>query len=220
MTRLIDRLRTDFGPSFLITLAPVLTALIPGMKHLSGFSYRSLEELRGRDIAWYNAQFYNGWAAAQDPAYYQAAILRGGWDPRRVVLGVLSSPDNGHGYIDIPQLAAVVGNLRGWCALRPGEGGREAFGGVMEWEYFNSQPGGYKAPWEWAAAVGGMLASPLHLAHVQQAADTPSVRPDMPFPAEKVKQLTELGFSDQQALYALNVTEGNVEHAAGLLFGG
>ena len=34
--RLIDRLRTDFGPEFLITMAPVATAL-QGKRHISGF---------------------------------------------------------------------------------------------------------------------------------------------------------------------------------------
>lgn len=89
---LIDRLRRDFGynnnntislssssssppppsspgrkPSFLITLAPVATALIRGMKHLSGFDYFELERLRGsRCIDWYNTQFYNGWGGLED----------------------------------------------------------------------------------------------------------------------------------------------------------
>lgn len=54
--RLIDRLRADFGPEFLITLAPVATALLPNQPHLSGpaFDYRLLEQMRGREIAWYN----------------------------------------------------------------------------------------------------------------------------------------------------------------------
>lgn len=61
--RLIDRLRADFGPEFIITLAPVATALLPGSPHLSGpaFDYRMLETLRGHEIAWYNTQFYCGW---------------------------------------------------------------------------------------------------------------------------------------------------------------
>lgn len=51
--RLIDRLRADFGPQFLITMAPVATALIPGQPHLSGFDYAQLETMRGHEIAWY-----------------------------------------------------------------------------------------------------------------------------------------------------------------------
>ena len=63
--RLIDRLRADFGSSFLITLAPVATALLVGQPHLSGptFDYHQLERERGHEIAWYNTQFYNGWVS-------------------------------------------------------------------------------------------------------------------------------------------------------------
>ena len=53
--RLIDRLKDDFGKDFLITLAPVATALC-GERHLSGFDYEALEVMRGDRIAWYNTQ--------------------------------------------------------------------------------------------------------------------------------------------------------------------
>lgn len=43
MVRLIDMLRADFGPDFLITMAPVATALLVGQPHLSGFNYFELE---------------------------------------------------------------------------------------------------------------------------------------------------------------------------------
>lgn len=55
IVRLIDRLRGDFGEEFLITLAPVASALW-GEEHLSGFDYETLEAMRGQDIAWYNTQ--------------------------------------------------------------------------------------------------------------------------------------------------------------------
>src|SRR4051812_41130764 len=57
--RLIDRLKADFGSSFLITLAPVAAALISDKEehNLSGFNYEALEVMRGTSIAWYNTQF-------------------------------------------------------------------------------------------------------------------------------------------------------------------
>lgn len=91
--RLIDRLRADFGPEFLITLAPVATALLPGQPHLSGpeFDYRVLEQLRGEEIAWYNTQLYCGWGDAGTTAWYDA-IIRAGWNPEKVVMGLISNP--------------------------------------------------------------------------------------------------------------------------------
>lgn len=55
--RLVDRLKADFGPDFIITFAPVAAALLNSRNNLSGFDYEALEVMRGREIAWYNCQF-------------------------------------------------------------------------------------------------------------------------------------------------------------------
>src|SRR5689334_16069715 len=62
IVRLIDRLKEDFGAGFIITLAPVAAALMSERPehNLSGFSYEYLEVMRGKQIAWYNTQFYCG----------------------------------------------------------------------------------------------------------------------------------------------------------------
>lgn len=57
IVRLIDRLRADFGPDFVISLAPVAPALLDPRRNLSGFDYEALEVMRGREIAFYNCQF-------------------------------------------------------------------------------------------------------------------------------------------------------------------
>jgi hypothetical protein len=54
--RLIDRLKADFGSDFIITLAPVASALTEGGGNLSGFNYFDLEAQRGSSIAFYNAR--------------------------------------------------------------------------------------------------------------------------------------------------------------------
>ncbi|KAL1981567.1 hypothetical protein VTN96DRAFT_2446 [Rasamsonia emersonii] len=141
--RLIDRLKTDLGDDFIITLAPVAAALV-GRGNLSGFDYRQLEQSRGAKISWYNAQFYNGWGRAEDPGMY-AAIIAQGWSPQKVVLGLLTSPGNGsQGYVPPATIGPVLAAL---IAQFPD------FGGVMGWEYFNSLPGGVEEPWQWAAAL-------------------------------------------------------------------
>ena len=51
--RLINRLKRDFGRGFLVTLAPVATALWE-LQNLSGFDYEALEKAFATEIAWYN----------------------------------------------------------------------------------------------------------------------------------------------------------------------
>ncbi|KAF2009382.1 glycoside hydrolase family 18 protein [Aaosphaeria arxii CBS 175.79] len=163
ITRLISRLRTDFGPSFIITMAPVATALIPdprvqpaaprptlassppgpnplhpSLPHLSGFSYAELEASAwGKEVAWYNAQFYCGWGDAGSTQWYEAIVSSGGWDPQRVVLGVVTNPANGAGHVGVEKLAEVCRALR--ARYRDGE--EDRFGGVMGWEWFNTGMG-------------------------------------------------------------------------------
>ncbi|KAI9822591.1 MAG: hypothetical protein M1827_000310 [Pycnora praestabilis] len=139
---LIDRLRSDFGPAFLITLAPVAAALMGpggGLGNLSGFDYEALEVLRGPDVAWYNAQFYCGWGSVADTSAYDL-IVGYGWSPEKVVVGLVTCPGNGEGWVREEVLERVLGKLRGRYT---------GFGGVMGWEYWNSQPGGTERPWEW-----------------------------------------------------------------------
>jgi hypothetical protein len=57
-------------------------------------------------------------------------------------MGVLSNPSNGGGYVDLDTEAGVLQEL-------VTENGN--FGGVANWEYFNSLPGGTAAPWQWAS---------------------------------------------------------------------
>ncbi|KAK5993719.1 hypothetical protein PT974_07155 [Cladobotryum mycophilum] len=149
VVRLIDRLRRDFGKDFIITLAPVAAALVNHQANLSGFDYEALEVMRGSDIAWYNAQFYNGWGDMSNIFMYEM-ILQKGWPVEKVVVGLVTNPANGNGFIPWDFLSAVLTMARGRY---------ERFGGVMGWEYFNSLPGGVERPWEWARQVTSVLRS-------------------------------------------------------------
>ncbi|KAJ9640344.1 hypothetical protein H2199_005883 [Coniosporium tulheliwenetii] len=204
--RLLSRLRADFGSSFLLTLAPTATALLPGLPHLSGFSYFELELAASSLISWYNTQFYCGWGDAAQTAWYDA-IMAAGWDPGRVVLGVVTNPGNGAGHVCIDgrvnssRISEAGEERRGGFGdvLRILWARYPGFGGVMGWEYFNAGGGEVPplAPHQWVQAVGQVV----------------------PWPGEDVEMLVGLGFGRQQAVAALNITEGNVEMAAGLLFG-
>lgn len=144
--RLIDRLKADFGHSFIITMSPVATAL-QGLPHLSGFDYEALEVMRGASIDFYNVQFYNNWGKLSDFMDY-SAILHQGWSADKVVVGVLTNPGNGHGWIPFEDIQRTLATLI-QCNSR--------FGGVAGWEYFNSMPGDRQRPWEWAEAMMKIL---------------------------------------------------------------
>jgi chitinase len=144
--QLIDRLKEDFGNDFLITLAPVATALYSSW-NLSGFDYHSLEAARGDKISWYNAQFYCGWGCVNNTANYDI-IIESGWSASKVVVGLVTNPVNANGWVGQEVLETVLTQLK---KMHPG------FGGVMGWEYFNSLPGDEKRPWDWAAFMGKIL---------------------------------------------------------------
>lgn len=147
IVRLIDRLRADFGPSFLITLAPVAASLLDPTANLSGFDYEALEVMRGHDISWYNTQFYCGWGDFSSTAMYDM-MLRRGWSPDKIVVGLVTNPANGPGFIGWEALQQTLDILR----QRP-----HNFGGIMGWEYFNSLPGDRDRPWEWARTITAMI---------------------------------------------------------------
>ncbi|KAH7368763.1 chitinase [Plectosphaerella cucumerina] len=147
IVRLIDRIKADFGSEFIISLAPVAAAMINPTKNLSGFDYMELELRKSEDIAFYNTQFYNGWGNGANAIMYEM-MLRQGWPRQKIVIGLLTSPENGHGWVPWDSLGAVLLGVRSRY---------NDFGGVMGWEYFNSLPGGRARPWEWARWMTTML---------------------------------------------------------------
>jgi hypothetical protein len=136
---LIDRLKSDFGSEFIITLAPVATALMRERPHLSGFNYKLLETARGHSIAWYNTQFYCGWGGIHNTNAYDE-IIRNGWLPNKVVAGMLTNPKHAEsGYVLLEWSAAVLSAL---VEKYP------SFGCVSGWEFFDALPQ-EDNPWLW-----------------------------------------------------------------------
>lgn len=146
--RLISSLRADFGPDFLITLAPVASALSGG-GNLSGFNYDDLYRDSGADISWFNAQFYNGWGDASNTDGYDAIIDRGIIPAEKVAVGALTNPSNGgSGYVEVSGLQATLRSLADKYS---------DFGGVTGWEYYNAQPASGSSPWQWVTDVASAL---------------------------------------------------------------
>ena len=144
ITRIIRTLKADFGDDFIITLAPVASALTEG-GNLSGFDYIDLEANMGPQISWYNAQFYSGFGTFFPEDQYERIIdYEQGIDPARVTAIVLTNPSNGFGYVSPTNVVTSIQNLM----ERYGTG----WGGVGGWEYFNSLPDS-SHPWEWAITM-------------------------------------------------------------------
>jgi hypothetical protein len=120
---------------------------VEGGGNLSGFGYAAVERAVGREVAFYNAQFYNGFGWMGSGRLFEL-VVGAGWDPRRVVVGQLTSPENGGGFVRHEVLGETVGALR----RRYGE-----IGGVAGWEYFNGVPGGDRQPWRWAEEMTAIL---------------------------------------------------------------
>ncbi|KAJ7695056.1 endo-beta-N-acetylglucosaminidase [Mycena rosella] len=147
---LIKTLKADFGDDFIITLAPVASALVEGA-NLSGFDYIELENKVGHHISWYNAQFYSGFGTFfPDDLYLDIVGFGQGLDPSRLVATTLTSPDEGSGFIDIDSVTSSVQALAQKQHFN--------FGGVAGWEYFNSLPGGNNQPYLWANLMASTMA--------------------------------------------------------------
>jgi hypothetical protein len=222
----------------MLASGPSPNPLHPTLPHLSGFSYPELEcSIYGREIAWYNTQFYCGWGDAGSTMWYDA-IIAAGWSPSKVVMGVVTNPGNGAGHIPISKLSNNVAGLR---EKYKNTGG--GFGGVMGWEYFNSgdceedlvhvsglELGNETVQAGWVKALGRVLRTeepervrmerPLQGVTAEQIRNMVTNLPQArtPWPDEKVENLVVLGFERHEAVAALNATDGNVEMAAGFLF--
>jgi len=141
---LIQRLRTDFGKDFIITLAPVASAL-KGGSNLSVFSYQTLEQKYGHEIDWYNAQFYSGFGSMSNSTDYDDIVTKCPLDPSRLVAGTLSNKNNGSGWVELDIVKSTVRGLMKKYG--------DSFGGIAAWEYYNSEPD-TDEPWTWAAVMG------------------------------------------------------------------
>jgi len=140
--RLVDQLNKDFGSRFIMTMAPVASALWGGA-NLSGFSYLDLYKTsEGKRINWFNGQFYSGFGTLMTPADYEHAAQY--FPPEKIVAGMIANPQDGGGYVDISTVAKTVKQL---VAKYP------KFGGVAAWEYFNALPGGIPDPVKWGAIM-------------------------------------------------------------------
>ena len=148
---LIQQLRSDFGKYFIITLAPVASALSNDCgNNINGFSYTDLETNCGDDIDWYNAQFYSGDGSMADTTDYVNIVTNFPLDPSRLVAGTLSNQVNGTGWVELDTIKSTMRQLLKMYG--------NSFGGIGAWEYYNSEPDTGE-PWTWAAVMKFVMVS-------------------------------------------------------------
>ncbi|KAF2213982.1 glycoside hydrolase family 18 protein [Cercospora zeae-maydis SCOH1-5] len=210
---LLRRLHADFGPDFILTMAPVASELQPSAIGLGGFSYKTLDaeatasdKPNGKLVSWYNAQFYNGWGDASRPNGYDA-IIANGWPADRVAIGVLASPDDGgSGWYGMSTYQKTLATLKSKYAN---------FGSVVGWEYWDAgSEDNFAEPWQWVAAMGNSVfataaaaaaaARPVTTAKTDEDVDSgPSPWPVL------TEQLEALGVGRLSAVRALNISDGS-----------
>jgi hypothetical protein len=196
------------GTDFILTSAPVASALTTNGPNISNLSYFDLDAQatdssrpNGKLVNWYNAQVYNGWGDASSPDTY-TSIINSGWAASRVVMGVPDSPNDGSGWVSLQTLAGVVSTLRQDYS---------DFGGVFGWEYFDAGTNdGLSQPWEWVKAIGSDLFSAMTKRALMWTRKT--AQPVTPFEPQ-MAELTSRGVSFGNALVSLNKTGGDLAGA-------
>ena len=105
--------------------------------------------MRGQSISFYNTQFYCNWGNLENELQLDL-IYASGWPANKVVVGIVTNPANGSGWVSFETLQKTI---------RAVMAKHKDFGGIMGWEYFNSLGEKEEAgePWKWAKAVSSIL---------------------------------------------------------------
>lgn len=117
--KLIFNIKRDFGNDFIITMAPIQSSLESDTIGLGGFCYKDLYNKVGNLIEYFNTQFYTDYSV---DAYDK--IIKNNYPPEKVVMGSISSQDFNTMISTAKLLSTKYNN----------------FGGVYNWEYFDSPP--------------------------------------------------------------------------------
>ena len=118
---LIDRINSDLGAKdFTISIAPIQSSLEYDQEGMGGFIYKKLyKSKQGKYIDYFNVQCYSDYSV---DAYDR--IIKNGYPPEKIVMGMISSQD----FDDCLKVAAKLSYKY------------KKFGGVFNWEYFDSPP--------------------------------------------------------------------------------
>lgn len=130
---LIQRIKKDFGPNFLISMAPIQSSLQQDYPGMGGFIYKDLYSSEvGKLIDYFNGQFYMNYTKES-----YDIVVENGYPEEKVVMGMLMGQDFEKIQIELKKLKEEYGM---------------AFGGVFVWEYF-------AAPENWSKICNTILNS-------------------------------------------------------------
>jgi len=140
--KLINDIHRDFGDGFVITMAPLACSLSTDQGGMGGFIYKDLyNSPEGKFITRFNVQAYGSYSFTTFDA-----IVKNGYPPEKVVLGMLS------GQFSSDNFKAALGELQ----LIKNK--FTNIGGVFDWEYFDAPPNP-ENPSEWGGLINDVIKS-------------------------------------------------------------
>lgn len=113
---LINKLKTDFGNNFIVTMAPIAQALESDEPGLGGFSYKELyNSNEGKLINWFNVQCYGCYNFTTI-----SNIVNNGYPSNKIVFGMLGDNFNSNTFqealSEINKVYKKYNNIKG-CVL-------------------------------------------------------------------------------------------------------
>ena len=130
---LINKINSDFGNEFIISMAPVQSSLQDNNPGLGGFVYKDLYNSKeGLLIDYFNTQFYFDYSLESF-----TDIIDNGYPEDMIVIGSISSQYQ----------------KRCFDTLKEINNKYPSFGGVFNWEYFDVKPDSNS----WAVAVNNII---------------------------------------------------------------
>ena len=124
--KLINKLKTDFGNSFIITMAPIQSSIENDINGMGGFIYKDLYLKCGHLIDYFNVQCYNEYSIES-----YTKMIQNGYPEDKIVMGSISSQN-------LNSNLEVIKNINKKYTK---------FGGVFNWEYYDSPPGTNHSEW-------------------------------------------------------------------------
>ena len=133
--KLICTLKSTFGQGFIISMAPVQSSLESDGPCMGSFSYKDLYKKVGSMIDYFNCQFYYDYSLS---AFDN--VISNGYPVDKIVVGSISSQDFNNCIKTVKEISIKY----------------KKFGGVYNWEYFDSPPSIYN-PALWSICMSNEL---------------------------------------------------------------